>query len=142
MSYSLAFSQAVFIVLFAASKAAQGLYDFTPTTKIAETLTIPPSTASMIIRQLNRAGLIETREGINGGIRLARPASEVTMLDILQAIEQTRPLFQTNVRINATGEKRTRVERAVVNVFDSAENAMKAQLKAVTMQDLIAGLKS
>lgn len=137
MSYSLAFSQAVYLSLYVASKVEQKVYDFIPTQKISQDLNIPASTAAMILRRLNQAGLIETREGANGGVRLARAAEKITILDIFAAIEQERPLFQQNVELAISGEKTTRVVQAVTKIFQESEAAMKERLAAVTIRDLM-----
>ncbi|MEO8609132.1 MAG: Rrf2 family transcriptional regulator [Chloroflexota bacterium] len=137
MSYSLALTQSLFMTLYVASKIDQGEYDFISTQQISQELNIPPSTAGMILRRLNRAGLIDTREGVNGGVRLAKPPESVTMLDVFEAIEQERPMFQTNIELPVTGEKRTRVQQAIFGVLESGESAMKNRLRQVTMRDLM-----
>src|SRR5947209_362521 len=99
MSYSLAFSQSLFMLLYIAGMVEMGKYDFILTQRISQDVIIPPSTAAMILRRLSRAGLIETREGVNGGVRLAIPPEKVTLLDVFKAIEQERPMFQSNVQM-------------------------------------------
>jgi len=141
MSYSLAFSQSVFMMLFVASKVEQGLYDFTPTQKISQDLNIPPSTASMILRRLNRAGLIETREGANGGVRLALPPEEITILDLFTAIEQQRTMFPTDMQMGQSSEKVIKVKRTVHQLLETAEGSMKQSLQSVTIRDLMDSLK-
>jgi Rrf2 family protein len=137
VSYSLAFSQAIFILLYVANKVELGLYDYIPTQVISQELNIPVSTAGMILRQLSRAGLIETREGANGGVRLAVNPETLTILDIFTVIEQQRPLFQNNFRFNVTGEKTEKARNAVREVFDGAESSMKDSLKATTLRQLM-----
>lgn len=137
MSYSLAFSQSLFLVLYVATKVEQGLYEFTPTQQISQDLNIPPSTAGMLLRRLIRAGIVESREGANGGIRLAMPPEKISILDIFKAIEQERPLFQTSIRLNVTGAKVTRAQRTILDVLGNAEEAMKHSLGAVTVRDLM-----
>jgi Rrf2 family protein len=137
MSYSLAFSQSLFMMLYVASKLNQGVYDFISTQQIAHELNIPPSTAGVILRRLNRAGLIETREGINGGMRAAKLPEEISLLDIFEAIEQERPMFQTNIQLRLTGEKPTRVQETIVKTLKNAETAMKDSLRSVTLRDLM-----
>ncbi|MCB9104195.1 MAG: Rrf2 family transcriptional regulator [Anaerolineales bacterium] len=66
MSYSLTFSQSVITVLFVADKVQQGIYDFVPTQEISDALNIPKPSAVKILQSLNRAGIIETREGAKG----------------------------------------------------------------------------
>jgi Rrf2 family protein len=123
--------------LFVASKFNQGVLDFISTQQISHDLNIPPSTAGMILRRLNRASLIETREGVNGGVRLALRPEQVTLLDIFMAIEQERPMFQTNIQMRLTGEKPTRVQQIVTDTLAEAETAMKDSLEGVTLRDLI-----
>ena len=42
-----------------------------------------------ILQPLTRANLVETVRGRNGGIRLARPASEITLLDVVKVTEES-----------------------------------------------------
>jgi Rrf2 family transcriptional regulator, iron-responsive regulator len=41
-----------------------------------------------ILQPLTKAGLVETVRGRNGGIRLARPASEITLVDVVTVTEE------------------------------------------------------
>jgi Rrf2 family protein len=137
MSYSLAFSQSLFMMVYVSSKVEQGMYEFIPTQKMSHDLNIPPSTAGMILRRLIRAGLVESREGANGGVRLALPPDRVSLLDIFLAIEQERPMFQTNVQLRVTGEKPTKVQQVIVETLGNAEDAMKQRLQSITIRDVI-----
>lgn len=140
MSYSLAFSQAIIVALYVADKVEQGMFDFIPTAQLSDDLNLSPSSTGSILRRLNRAGLIETREGAKGGVRLAVPPAEVTILDIFEAIEQGKPLFNKNVQMRVTGQKPSRANQAIAQLFEDAEHAMKENLKATTIEDLRAVL--
>lgn len=142
MGYSSGFSQSLFVMLFVGDKVAKGLYEYISTQQIAETLNIPPSTTGMILRQLNRAGLIETREGVNGGVRLARPPKEITILDIFTAMEQERPLFQTNFQVKAAGETPSKAQTAILSVLQNAREALLENFRGVTIQDLMDAINS
>ncbi len=48
---------------------------------------IPQNFLENILTELRRAGIIRTRRGAEGGYQLARPASEVTVADVLRAVE-------------------------------------------------------
>ena len=48
---------------------------------------IPASFTAKILRQLVKAGLLRSARGVRGGFGLARPASEVSLLQIVEAIE-------------------------------------------------------
>lgn len=57
------------------------------TKKIAEVQKIPPSFLAKIISQLSIAKLIDTSRGARGGVLLARPASEISLLEVVEAID-------------------------------------------------------
>jgi Rrf2 family protein len=138
MTYSLAFSQAILVALYVADKVEQGMFEFIPTSQLSDDLNLSPSSTGSILRRFNSAGLIETREGAKGGVRLAIPPSEVTILHIFDAIEGGKSLFLNNIKMRVTGEKPTRANQAIAKLFLQAEESMKAQLKATTIADLMA----
>jgi len=120
-----------------ASKDVQKKFEFISTQQIADTLNIPPSTSSVILRRLKKAGLIDAREGVNGGVRLAKLPEAITVLDIFNAVEQSGPMFPTNVNIAVRSEKSTRVQNEIFGVLANAEAQMKNSLQAVTIKDLM-----
>ncbi len=54
---------------------------------IGERQRIPVRYLEQIFRQLRRAGLVEARRGPGGGYRLARPAAEITLRHVVEAVE-------------------------------------------------------
>lgn len=48
---------------------------------------IPQNFLENILTELRRAGIIRTRRGADGGYQLARPADEVSVADVLRAVE-------------------------------------------------------
>ena len=58
-----------------------------PTSQIAEDQEIPPSFLAKIISQLSIAGLINTSRGARGGVKLARSPEEISLLDVVEAID-------------------------------------------------------
>jgi Rrf2 family protein len=57
------------------------------TRKIAQEKSIPPSFLAKIISQLSIAGLIHTSRGARGGVMLARPPEDITVLDVVESID-------------------------------------------------------
>lgn len=57
------------------------------TSKIAEFQQIPSSFLAKIISQLSIAGLIHTSRGAGGGVSLARKPEEISLLDVVEAID-------------------------------------------------------
>jgi Rrf2 family transcriptional regulator, iron-sulfur cluster assembly transcription factor len=54
---------------------------------IAEEMAIPPSYIPQILAELVRAGLVASVAGRSGGYELARPPSEISLLDVVHAAE-------------------------------------------------------
>lgn len=57
------------------------------TSVIAEEQEIPPSFLAKIISQLSIANLIKTSRGASGGVKLKRDSSDITLLDVVEAID-------------------------------------------------------
>ena len=48
---------------------------------------IPSRYLEQIFRRLRRAGLVDSKRGPGGGYTLARPPAEITLLDVVEAVE-------------------------------------------------------
>ena len=57
------------------------------TSQIAKEMEIPASFLAKIISQLSIAGLIHTSRGARGGVKLLHPPSEISLLDVVEAID-------------------------------------------------------
>src|SRR4051794_3672380 len=70
-----------------------------PAARLAEYHGVPAPYLAKNLQALARAGIVESVSGPKGGYRMARPASEVTMLDVVEAIDGTEPSFRcTEIR--------------------------------------------
>lgn len=58
-----------------------------PTGQIAKEKSIPPSFLAKIVSQLSVAGLLQTFRGASGGVSLAKSANEISLLDVVEAID-------------------------------------------------------
>ena len=56
--------------------------------EIAETDGLPLAYLEHLVARLRKAGLVESRRGAHGGYLLARPATEITMAEIVEALVQ------------------------------------------------------
>jgi len=57
------------------------------TSKIAKKQHIPASFLAKIVSQLSVAGLLKTSRGARGGVSLARKPKDITLLDVVEAID-------------------------------------------------------
>ena len=81
--------------------------------------------------------IVHAAATVNGGVRLALPPSQVTVLDVFSAVEQERPLFQAAALSRLTGEKVTKVQGIIFKLLGTAEESMKSSLQAVTIESLL-----
>lgn len=71
------------------------------TSQIAEEQQIPPSFLAKIISQLSIAGLIHTSRGARGGVSLARSPEQITILEVIEAIDGPIALNECTFSTNA-----------------------------------------
>lgn len=73
------------VVLLAEAARAEG--SRLSATALAEVTGVPLPTAQKLVGRLAAAGLIVSSRGTGGGFRLARPAAEISLADIIEAVE-------------------------------------------------------
>jgi len=112
---------------------------------IADLQVISPSFLAKIFPKLEKAGIVAASEGVRGGYRLARPADQITFLDIVDAIEGEKPLFdcqRVRGRCAVFGDSAPDWALAgtcaVHAVMLQAEEAMRQALAAQTLGDVAA----
>ena len=57
------------------------------TSQIAQEQQIPPSFLAKIVSQLSVAGLLQTSRGARGGVSLARDPDDISLLEVVEAID-------------------------------------------------------
>ena len=100
---------------------------------IAKRRLIPPGLVRRVITQLANAGLVTTARGSNGGLSLARPASEISVLDVVQVMEG--PLALNACVVNPQACPMTQV-CSVHQVWVEARTALMTQLGQSTFDRL------
>lgn len=85
-----------------------------------------------VMRALSRAGLVESVRGPHGGTRLSRPADQITLLDVYEAVEgpsrPTRCLLGSHVC--AGGRCAFGIE-----VIDKTNERIRRQMASATLKD-------
>jgi FeS assembly SUF system regulator len=66
--------------------------------ELAERSRVEASTVAKVLKSLAQAGLVESFRGASGGYRLARPASEISLRAVVEALEG--PLAMTTCSIH------------------------------------------
>ena len=137
MSYSLSFSKSILVLLFISDKTNRGQTEFISAKYMSEFLNIPKPTLTLILNNLIRAGILQSKEGVNGGCRMIKSETQITLLDVLIAIESEKPLFQTDYDLNVKGKRPEAAKRTVDTVLKSIEANTKAALKKTTLRDIL-----
>jgi len=67
--------------------AVPGARETVSARELAESYDLPPELLAKVLQQLVRGGLLASQQGIRGGYGLAKPAAEITVVDVVQAID-------------------------------------------------------
>jgi Rrf2 family protein len=109
--------------------------------KIAEYYDLEVPYLRKHFQALSRAGLVKTTPGPRGGYKLARPSSEINLLQIYQALEGTEPAFRCNeIRRQGPTACAQHSYPGACNIAASmwrAEAAWKAELASVSLHDVV-----
>ena len=112
-----------------------------PAARLAEFHGVPAAYLAKHLQALSRAGILESVHGPGGGYRLAKSAAEITVLDVVEAIEGTEPAFRCHEirRRGPAAQPATAypVPCGIHRVMTSADTVWRASLRAVTIADLV-----
>lgn len=102
--------------------------------EICETQKIPSSFMAKILRSLVRAQLLRSTRGVNGGFSLAKNTGEISLLDILEAIEG--PLSLTDCVPNP--EECEHSSNCPANsVWSRVQGSIREILRESSLEDLV-----
>jgi FeS assembly SUF system regulator len=62
--------------------------------QLAESTSVPGPTVAKVMGLLSKAGLLVSHRGVGGGFRLGRPAADITIADIIEAVDGPIALTQ------------------------------------------------
>ncbi|HEX4819161.1 MAG TPA: Rrf2 family transcriptional regulator [Acidimicrobiales bacterium] len=115
-----------------------------PAARLAEFHGVPPAYLAKHLQALAQAGIVESTAGRKGGYRLAKPPTEITILDVVDAVEGGEPAFRcTEIRRRGparVGAAEYRHPCGIAMAMQRAETAYRAELERVTIADLVHGL--
>jgi Rrf2 family transcriptional regulator, cysteine metabolism repressor len=96
--------------------------------QLAKVEDVPANYLVQILSELRNGGLIVSRRGKQGGYALARPAEQITLLDIVRVIEGEL------LEITTAGEGQS--GKRVNQVWNEVRNALEAKVKSYTLDKL------
>ena len=104
--------------------------------QLARSQSIPQNFLENILTELRRAGIVRTRRGADGGYQLARPAEEITVADVLRAVEGPLAAVQGN---RPESLQYTGAAEHLPDVWIALRASLRSVLEHVTLADLASG---
>jgi len=103
--------------------------------RIAQAQQIPPNFLENILADLRNAGLVASRRGAEGGYWLARPAAEVSLAEVIRAVDgplaNVRGIRSEQVSYDGTAEP-------LRDVWVAVRASLRSVLEQVTLADVAA----
>ncbi len=99
--------------------------------RLANATAVPSQFLGKILQTLARAGLIVSFRGAQGGFELARLPQDVTLLDVVEAMQGS--LVQSLTRLNTREHEAT---RPAYDVWAAGLTAMRETLRSATLASL------
>lgn len=104
---------------------------------VASSVNTNPVLVRRILSQLAKAGVVVSHLGKQGGVKLARSADQITLLDIYCAIGEA-PFFSQNPNDpNPICPVSCRIKSVIQPVFDDLTETVKYHLAKITLQYLL-----
>jgi len=103
------------------------------TQQIALATRVPAGYLSKVLQNLARAGIVSSQRGLNGGFTLARPPTELTLLEVVAAVEKSRRIGECPLAIPEHAVNLCPLHRRL----DAAAEAVERLLHAATIADLV-----
>jgi Rrf2 family protein len=104
--------------------------------RIATAQQIPLRFLENILMQLRHAGLVESRRGADGGYKLARPPEEITLADVIRAIDG--PLAGVSGQRPETLDFKGTAE-PMRDVWIAVRASLRSVLERISLADVVAG---
>ncbi len=101
---------------------------------IAQSQQISEKYISRLILNLNNAGLITSLRGVKGGLQLAKPPKEITLLEIIEAMEGSVSVVECV--LDKTFCKKSE-DCSACKTWTSLNKKIKKQMQEFTLKDLV-----
>ena len=105
---------------------------------VASAIRVPESYLRKVFQLLAKRGLVATQRGSKGGVSLGRPATAVSLRDVVEAVDGSLPLYSC---LRSQRGCTMSVPCLVQSVFDEASEAMAEVLSGTSIADVAASLQ-
>lgn len=105
------------------------------TQEIARVSQVPSGYLSKVLQSLGRAGLVEARRGLRGGYVLSRPLDQLTVFDVVQAVDPLKRIHQCPLRLPAHAQQLCSLHQRLDNAVAMLETYFKETTIASLLND-------
>lgn len=96
------------------------------TPQIAKITRVPAGYLSKVLQALGRAGIVRSQRGLGGGFSLVRPPAEITVLEIVNAVDPLQRIRTCPLNLAAHGAKLCPLHKRLDDALASVEEAFGA----------------
>lgn len=104
------------------------------TSEIAAATRVPAAYLSKVLQSLTKAGLLRSQRGVGGGVTLARKPAELTILEVVNAVEPIKRIHTCPLGLAAHGVRLCPLHRRVDNAVGLVEEAF----RSTTLAEILA----
>lgn len=126
-------SQTTEYALRAMASLAYSPDELTPTPRLAELTLVPPNYLAKVLQSLAQANLITGRRGVGGGYKLSRPAAEISLMDVVNAIDPIERIGECPLGLPNHSTQLC----ALHTCLDNAARQIIEMFRGVTLIDLV-----
>jgi Rrf2 family transcriptional regulator, nitric oxide-sensitive transcriptional repressor len=105
------------------------------TDQIATATLVPKAYLSKVIQGLCRANIVQSKRGIGGGIALVKPPSELTILDVVNAVEPIVRIRQCPLGLKTHGLRLCPLHKRMDNALAMVEAAFRETTLAAVLAE-------
>lgn len=104
--------------------------------QVASLYEVPESALAKVFQQLVRAGIARGSRGVGGGYRLAIPATELTVLQIMEVFEDFGRSGTCQLRDEPTDECPEEPDCRLRGLFEEVDDVLRSTFASVTLDTL------
>ena len=101
--------------------AGQSANNPIPANALAGKLNLSPTYSQKLLRKLVVAGLIKATPGVNGGFVIARSPNQISIVDIMQAVDETKHTFHPTGILESANDSSEATTEQINRAFQTAD---------------------
>ncbi|MFO1093089.1 MAG: Rrf2 family transcriptional regulator [Planctomycetaceae bacterium] len=104
--------------------------------QLAELTQVPGAYLPKVMQSLRKAGLVRAQRGLGGGLRLARPADSITLLEAVNAVDPLLRILECPLRLKDHDGRLCALHRKIDETAALAERLLRETTLADMLNDI------